>query len=134
MAGELQKVRTRYSDFKTNLDEHPLSSDVALDTNADAVKRSIRNLMLTGTYERRFRPYIGSGLQKYLFENVSPVTAQLIQDSIVTTIQNFEPRAQLISVIVTVDPDMNSYSATVKFAILNLPDTVEITQIISRIR
>jgi len=131
---ELQRVRTRYSDFKVGLDEHPLSGDVALSTNASAVKRAVRSLLFTGRYERRFRPHIGSGLQKYLFENVSPVTAELIRDSIITTITNFEPRANLISVRVRVEPDQNSYSATVKFGIVNLPDVVELNELIRRIR
>lgn len=134
MATELSKVRVRYSDFKVDLDEHPLSGDVALSTNAAAVKRAVRSLLFTGRYERRFRPHIGSGLQKYLFENVSSVTAELIRDSIVTTITNFEPRASIISVRVRVNPDQNSYSATVKFGIVNLPEVVEISEIIQRIR
>lgn len=134
MTRELKKLATRYSDFKVDLEEHPASRDVALSTNALAVKRAVRNLLTTGTYERRFRPFIGSGLQKYLFENVSSVTAQLIRESIITTITNFEPRARLVSVRVQVEPDMNSYAATVKFGILNLPDVVEVSQIISRVR
>lgn len=134
MQRDLQRVQVRYSDFKVNLDEHPLNGDVALSTNAAAVKRAVRTLLFTGRYERRFRPHIGSGLQKYLFENVSPVTAELIRDSIISTINNFEPRANLINVHVAVEPDMNSYSATVKFGIVNLPEVVELNEIISRIR
>lgn len=134
MAGELNKIAVRYTDVKVNLDEHPVTRDLALSTNAVAVKRSVVNLLLTGKYERRFRPLIGSGLQKYLFENISPVTAQLIRDSIITTITNFEPRARLISVDVKASPDRNSYEATVTFGIVNLPDVVEVSRIIERVR
>lgn len=123
-----------YTDFKIDFDEHPLTADLALNTNANAVKKAVRNLLLTGMYERRFRPYIGSGLQKYLFENVNPVTAQLIRESIITTITNFEPRAKLVSVVVKVDPDWNAYRATVKFSIVNLPDIVVLDEIIRRVR
>lgn len=132
--GELSKIGVRYSDIKADLEEHPATQDLALSTNAIAVKRSVRNLMLTGMYERRFRPHIGAGLQKYLFENVTPVTAQLIRQSIITTIENFEPRAKLIAVKVRVNPDYNSYSATIKFGIINLPDIVEVNEIIVRVR
>lgn len=134
MAGELNKIGVRYSDLKTDLEEHPATRDLALSVNAAAVKRSVRNLLTTGMYERRFRPFIGAGLQKYLFENASSATAQLIRQAIITAIENFEPRARLIAVRVRVDPDMNSYSATVKFGIVNLPDVVELNQIIARIR
>lgn len=123
-----------YSDFKMDLDEHPLTGDVAVDVNVNAVKRAVRNLLLTGMYERRFRPYIGSGLQKYLFENVTPTTAQLIRESIITTITNFEPRAKLVAVRVQADPDYNYYSATVKFSVKNIPDVVVLDEIIRRVR
>lgn len=133
MRSDLLKVETRYSDFKVDFDEHPLSGDVALSTNAAAVKRSFRNLMMTGPYERPFRPYIGAGLQKYLFENANPVTAQLIRDAIETAAQ-FEPRAKLVSVNVEVSPDENSYSATIKFGLVNSPEVVILSEIIRRVR
>jgi phage baseplate assembly protein W len=132
--GELKRIGVRYSDFKVDVDEHPVSKDLALSVNADSVKRSVRNLLLTGTYERRFRPQIGSGLQKYLFENVTPVTAQLIRQSILLTLSNFEPRARVVSVRVKVSPDQNAYEATVKFGIENLPEVVEVSQLLRRVR
>lgn len=131
---ELSRVAERYSDFKVDLSLHPLKGDLALSKNADAVKRSVRNLMSTGRYERFYRPLIGSGLQKYLFEPVTNVTGQLIADSIRTTIYNWEPRAQLISVKVTAQPDQNRYDAAVTFGIVNLPDVVTLSQILRRER
>jgi phage baseplate assembly protein W len=127
-------IPKRYSDIKIDLAAHPVSGDLALSINASAVKSSVRNLLLTGKYERFYQPYLGSGLQKYLFELVSPATAELIRESIAETIKNFEPRAKLISIEVKVRPDENSYQATVKFGILNLPDVVTVDQIIERIR
>ena len=123
-----------YTDLKINLDQHPLTGDLARSADADAVKRAVRNLLLTGMYERRFRPYIGSGLQKYLFEPVTPVTAELIKQSIITTIINFEPRARLVAVRVKVDPDWNAYRASIKFSIVNIPGTVALDEIIRRVR
>lgn len=131
---ELVRIPYRYSDFKVDFDPHPLNGDVLLSKNAEAVKRSVRNLMFTGTYERPFRPYIGSGLSKYLFENVNPATAALIRNSIITTITNFEPRAKLESVVVTVAPDSNSYEATIKFGIANTPEVVTLRELVRRIR
>ncbi len=130
----LATINRRYSDIRTNLDKHPVSGDLLLSADALAVKTAVRNLLLTGKYERRFRPYIGSGLQKYLFELVTPVTAQLIRESIIETITNFEPRARLIDVTVEVDPDSNKYNARVVFGITNLADVVTLDEIIERIR
>ena len=131
---EANRVSKRYTDVKIDLAVHPVTGDVALNSNAAAVKSSVKNLLLTGKYERFYRPYVGSGLQKYLFEPVSPATAELIRESIAETVKNFEPRASLISIEVKVVPDDNAYSATVKFGILNLPDVVVLEQIIERAR
>lgn len=131
---ERSLVRTRYSDFKIDFDPHPITGDLLVASNADSVKRSIRNLLLTGTYERMYRPYIGSGLQKYLFELVTPVNAYLIERSIITTINNFEPRAKLVSVVVNVMPDENGYTADVSFRILNLPEVFTFKEILRRVR
>ncbi len=131
---ELSRVAQRYSDMKVDMDLHPLKGDLALSKNADAVKRSVRNLMFTGRYERYYRPYIGSGLQKYLFEPINNVTAALIRESIITTIKNFEPRAQLIDVLVRASPNNNRYDATITFGIVNIPDVVVLNQVIRRVR
>jgi len=65
---------TYYSDIPTNFDVHPVKEDLVLVTNESAVKRSIRNLLLTDPYERFFNPLIGSGIRQTLFENVSKDT------------------------------------------------------------
>jgi phage baseplate assembly protein W len=131
---ELALVRERYSDFKVDLVIHPVKRDLALSKNADAVKRAVVNLLFTGMYERYYRPLIGSGLQKYLFEPVSGVTAHLIAQSIRTTILNWEPRARVISVLVQAEPDQNRYSATVTFGVVNLPDVVVLNRVLRRVR
>ena len=132
--GELKRIPYRYSDFKVDFDPHPLNGDALLSKNADAVKRSVRNLLMTGMYERPFRPLIGSGLGKYLFENVSPVTAFLIKQAIATTIANHEPRARVEAIEVNVSPDGNAYEATVKFGVVNTPETVVLKELIRRVR
>lgn len=130
----MQSNVKKYTDIKIDLSQHPVSKDIALNSDANAVKSSVKNLLLTGKYERFYRPYIGSGLQKYLFELTGPATSEMIKDSIIETITNFEPRAKLIEVQVNVSPDSNSYNATIVFGIVNLPDVVTLDQIIERIR
>lgn len=128
------KTPNLYSDFRDDLGIHPVKKDLLVVKDADAVKQSIKNLMLTGPYERRFRPAIGSGLQKYLFELVTPVTATLIRTSIIRTIQAYEPRAELLDVTVTVSPDQNSYTATITFRVINNINPIVFSQILERIR
>jgi phage baseplate assembly protein W len=91
-------------------------------------------LMFTGPYERYFRPSLGSGLQKYLFEPISPTTADSIRTSIVRMIQTHEPRAELIDVIVVVTPDYNAYNASIVFRTINRVEPITINTILERIR
>lgn len=122
------------SDFKINFDVHPTKKDLLLDKNGDAVKNSIKNLLFTGPYERRFRPALGSGLKKYLFEPISQSTALSIRTSIINMIQNFERRAELLDVAVGVTPDYNAYSATITFRVINRIEPLTITTILERVR
>lgn len=122
------------SDFQMDLPIHPVKKDILLNKDGEAVKASIKSLLFTGPYERRFRPTLGSGLKKYLFEPISPSTADSIKTSIIRMIQNFENRAELIDVIVAVTPDYNAYSATIVFRVINRIEPLTINAVLERIR
>lgn len=124
----------RYSDIPTNLQVHPIKGDLVRLTNEDAVKRSVRNLLLTRPGERPFQPELGAGLAAYLFENISRDTAFIIKEKIIETITYNEPRANLIRVIVDVVPDQNAYAATVIFSIINNPEPITLNLILDRVR
>ncbi len=129
-----RKENTRYSDFKINMDAHPVTGDLTLNTNEDAIKRSIKNLLFTDYYERPFQPALGAGLKDYLFENIDAITALSIQERIETTIENYEPRARLDFVEVKADPDYNRYNAKIVFTTINNPLPVTLNTILTRIR
>ena len=119
----LQKI---YSDIDFTFTKKPVTGDVALSYDSQAVIRSIRNLVLTKFYERPFNTGIGSNLDALLFEPIIPATASAIQNEIKQTIDNFEPRAIIDSVIVIPDDSNNAYNVTLTFFIENsaLPTTV----------
>ena len=125
---------TYYSDIPTNFDVHPIKEDLVLVTNESAVKRSIRNLLLTDPYERFFNPLIGSGIRQSLFENISKDTEFFLREKITETIINYEPRADLISVGVKALPDENAYSASIIFAISNSTQPVTLDLVLRRVR
>ena len=106
-----------FSDIPTDLVVHPVRGDFSAITNEEAVKRSIKNLLLTSPYERFFNANIGAGLEAYLFENIGRDTEFIITEKIKEVIKNYEPRANLYSVNVIARPDDNSYSATIVFSI-----------------
>ena len=115
-----------YSDIDFTFTKKPVVGDVALSYDAQAVIRSIRNILLTRHYEKPFNPDFGSNIDAILFEMVSPLSATALEREIRTTIENYEPRARLSEVIVNPQPDNNAYSVSLSFYIENatLPTTV----------
>ena len=123
-----------YSDLDLDFVAHPTTGDVMKKTGVDAIKRSVRNLILTNFYDRPFQPWIGSNAQKILFENANHLTAGFLKDAIKEVITNFEPRVRVDKVDVQFDYDNNGYRTTIYFTILNSGAPVTSTLFLERIR
>ena len=128
-----RSVKT-YSDLNLNFTRNPATGDVARLTDIEAVKRSVRNLVLTNQFERPFHPEIGSSVRELLFENVTPLNAILLEDRIREVIINFEERAELTNVRVIDDADRNGYRVIINFQVLNSVENVSITEFLQRLR
>mgnify|MGYP001170961456 FL=1 len=123
-----------YSDLNLNFTKNPATKDVARLTDVEAVKRSVRNLILTNRFERPFHPEIGSSIRDLLFELITPLNAVLLQDRVEEVIENFEPRANVQQVIVQDEIDQNRYRVTISFYVNNMPEPVTITEFLQRLR
>ena len=123
-----------YSDLNLNFTKNPATNDVARLTDIEAVKRAVRNLVLTNQFERPFHPEIGSSVRALLFENVTPLNAILLEDRIREVIINFEDRAEITSVRVIDDADRNGYRVIINFQVLNSVENVTITEFLQRLR
>ena len=111
------------------------NSDIQDITNVKAVKRSVRNLILTNHYEKPFHPEIGSGVRDMLFENMTPITAHILARKVEDVINNFEPRARLVGVRAEPDLDKNLYEVTIEFYVINQPsELVDFTVMLERLR
>jgi len=137
----VQKVTRKfdYSDLDLDFIAHPTSKDVVKKKGFDAIKRSIRNLVLTNFYDKPFRSYIGSNVQKILFDNINPFTAIFLRDAIEEVITNFEPRVKLREdvsngIVVNVSPDNNGYDVTISFTIINTGAPVTFSLFLERLR
>jgi len=104
------------------------SKDINKVVSVQAVKRSIRNLVLLNHYEKPFHPEIGSGVRDMLFELMTPITAFILAKKIEDVIENFEPRAKLVGVRALPNLDRNEYEVTVEFYVVNTPtELVDLT-------
>ncbi len=123
-----------YSDIDFTFTKKPVVGDVALSYDAQAVIRSVRNILLTRHYEKPFNPDFGSNIDAILFELVSPLSATSLEREIRTSIENYEPRARLSEIIVNPQPDNNSYSVSLSFYIENATLPTTVTLILERNR
>lgn len=137
----IQRITRKYdySDLDLDFLAHPTTGDVVRKTGLDAIKRSVRNLVLTNFYDRKFRSSIGSNATKILFDNINPFTATFLKDAIIEVISNFEPRIKLADnendgVIISVDPDNNGYNVQLTFTIINTGAPVVISLFLERLR
>ena len=125
----------QYTDLDLFFGKKSSNSDVRDITDIQAVKRSIRNLVLLNHYEKPFHPEIASGVRDMLFELMTPVTATILARKIEDVINNFEPRARLISVNALPNLDRNEYEVSIEFYVVNQPtELVDLTIMLERVR
>lgn len=108
-----------FSDLDLNFTKHPVTGDISRRYDENAVKASLRNLILTSNYERPFHSELGSQVRALLFEPATPMTRALLERSIQDLITNYEPRVELIDVQANVSDDNNAVYVRVEFKIVN---------------
>jgi phage baseplate assembly protein W len=128
------KKQSLYADFKKNLAISPISKDLALIKDDEAVKQSIKNLVLTDPGERLMQPFIGGGIRALLFENITPAVLNLIENLVKSTISTYEPRADIINVSASSKYDDNTVNVVVNFYIRNTNEPIKLDLILTRVR
>jgi phage baseplate assembly protein W len=123
-----------YSDLDLDFILHPTTKDVVRKFGPDAIKRSVRNLILTNFYDKPFRSAVGSNATRLLFENMTPLTNNFLKDAIIEVISNYEPRVEIFSVEVYFDFDNNGYNVNLNYIILNDNSKVSTSVFLERIR
>lgn len=123
-----------FKDLDLNFAIHPIRKDINVHKAELAVINSVKNLILTNHFERPFQPEVGSNIRRLLFENVDSVIAAQIEREIEETINNFEPRVQISSVIAVHAPDENGYKIRMEFFVINNPNPITINFLLERIR
>ena len=108
-----------YSDLDLTFRRLPVTNDVAMSYDEQAVIRSVRSLLLTNFYERPFQPTLGSNLDTILFEPVNNLTASMLANEIRNVIDNYEPRVKISDILVTPNADQNSFTAKLQFYVGN---------------
>lgn len=130
----LGKVVEVYSDVPNSFVQSPVNADLTRVVNEQAIKQSIRNLLLTDKGERLFQPNLGSDIKAMLFENVTPVSLKIAESHIAEFISLHEKRCNIISVTVSSNIDTNAVEISILFNVINRSDTIEFNVILDRVR
>ena len=123
-----------FSDLDLNFTAHPVTGDINIRYDEDAIKASVKNLVLTQNYERPFHSEIGSPMHSLLFDLATPLLTVTLQHVITDLITNHEPRVNLTMVQVDVSPDNNSVYVSIYFTILNTQSPITLDIILERTR
>lgn len=134
MAIESLKISRIYKDLDLSFTANPVTGDVSKKLDVNAVKQSLRILILTNFYERPFDPGKGVNLRGYLFEPMSKVVSSSISNSIKNIIESYEPRARVKSIQVVPNFDQNSYEVTVSFFVVGIDKPQILTANLKRLR
>ena len=114
----VQRISRSFKDISLSFVPHPVTKDLQILKNENAIRRSVRNIVETIPTERFFNSLLGSDVRDSLFEFVDFGTASVIQSQILVAIENFEPRVDNVVVEVDPQPDQNSFNVTVIFDII----------------
>jgi phage baseplate assembly protein W len=123
----------KYSDFTTNFEIHPDTGDLFLYTDANAVKKALRNLVLTNFYERRFKEKVGSNIRNKLFEQLTANVLQEIASDLRNVITNFEKRVVLENLQVNQSGE-DAIIVNIVFSIANIPGSQNLSITVNRVR
>lgn len=107
--------KAKYRDISFNFLANPINGDISTVSNENSIIQSIKNILLTDSFEVPFNSSFSGNVNSLLFEPVSPITKSILKDRIKQAIENFEPRIILQNVDVSESADENSYNVTITF-------------------
>ena len=121
-----------FKDIKVDFASNPFTQDVAQVNNDNAIKQSLRNLVMTQPGEKLFQPQIGSGVRQLLFEPMDGFTADAIRDDILNTVGQHEPRITINNLAVVEQYDANQFNVTIDYNIVGQPLVETVSFILKR--
>ena len=114
----LERVSRGFKDSSMTFQTNPLTSDLIVLKNENAIARSVRNIVFTIPGEKFFDETFGSNINRSLFDNIDEISSLIIRDQISESIERFEPRVRLVEVKVSPDFDNNAFDAVITYEII----------------
>ena len=116
----LERSSIGFKDISLSLKQNPLTKDILVLKNENAIARSVQNLVLTFQGEKMFDPDLGCAVNRLLFENVDMFTADNLRREIESVIENYEPRVDIDTITVEPDFEGNAMDVTIVYVIIGI--------------
>ena len=116
----MTRISRKFKDISLSFVRNPVTNDILSINDADAIKKSVVNLVRTRIGERFFNSLIGSRIENSMFELQTPEVAYSLELDIKTLLKNFERRISLASVLVTYPEDSNEFNVRISYNIIGL--------------
>ena len=123
-----------FKDIPLSFTAHPVTGNVKALVNRDAVKQSVKNIVLTNFYERPYSPNLGGDIISQLFENMDPITEYNIAKNIRQALDNYEPRAIIDEIKSDFFQDENAINITITFRVRNDAEPISVNVLLDRVR
>jgi len=123
-----------WADLNLKLTRHPIRKDIIPLKDDEAIKNSVKNLVLTNFFERPFQPQVGANLRGLLFEPADAITKYELSDGIKQVLVDYEPRIRVTRVGIEDESDRNAYRITVHFQIIEMDLNTEVEIVLQRLR
>lgn len=130
----VNKQIKRFKDLNLSFTRHPITEDVTVKSDEEAVKFALKNLLLTRNFEVPFHPEIGSSLTSQLFENYNSAMKNIVTQEISTVIFNYEPRAEVLDVLFEATPSRNQITISIIFRMVNVSEPITLSFLLERTR
>lgn len=125
ISDELGKISRSFKDISLNFSRNPVTNDVVVIKNEEAIKQSVKNLVLTKLGERLFKPLIGTNTTGYLFELNTTLSANSLIQEIENILTTYESRINLKNITVNIEDDSNEFDVTIEYFIVGLPPILQ---------
>ncbi len=122
---ELGKISRSFKDISFNFSKNPITNDVVVLKNEEAIKQSVKNLVLTKLGERLFNPLLGTNTNSYLFELSTSFSINTLIQEIEEILKNFEKRIRLSNITVNLEDDSNEFNVSIEYFIVGLPQVLQ---------
>ena len=128
------RISRTFKDLDLDFGLNSVTKDVNKLTDAEAIKRSVRNLINLNNYEKPFRPEIGSGIRGLLFEPMTDLTIHFMQIKIAEILNQFEPRISISDILINDESERNAYAISIHFVIIGSQEPVQVDTFLERLR